>query len=317
MRSGPLGQSAVRYALGAAACAFIIATTFSVPSGAQQLRPLSEGVYSAEQATRGQELYLTDCASCHSEDMMGTIGPPLAGDLFLSHYSEAPLATLVNRIEQTMPFATPGSLSREQVIDLSAYILQYNEFPAGQAELVESALAQIGLPATQLAAAPSAGADAGSLPPPEGNLAELMRGVTFTNANIIFNLQLRNPSDEPALKVARPFDYRQWGSTIYPRWLAVDQATIALTETSALFLTPGRLCQNGKPAPVEQADWIQATEDVVAMSKEAHQASRARNFDAFVDISERLNEACDSCHRVYRDTGGSEGGIGGVRCVVP
>ena len=203
MRSAPLGQSAVRFALGAAACALII-TTFSVPGDAQQLRPLSEGVYSAEQATRGQELYLTDCASCHSEDMMGTIGPPLVGDLFLSHYSEAPLAALVNRIEQTMPFSTPGSLSREQVIDLSAYILQYNEFPAGQAELVESALAQIGLPATQMAAAPTASAGAGSLPPPEGSLAELMRGITFTNANIIFNLQLRNPSDEPALEVGGP-----------------------------------------------------------------------------------------------------------------
>ena len=223
MRSASLGQSAVRFALGAAACALIIATTLlHVPGDAQQLRPLSEGVYSAEQATRGQELYLTDCASCHSEDMMGTIGPPLVGDLFLSHYSEAPLAALVNRIEQTMPFSTPGSLSREQAIDLSAYILQYNEFPAGQAELVESALAQIGLPATQMAAAPTASAGAGSLPPPEGSLAELMRGVTFTNANIIFNLQLRNPSDEPTLEVGRPFDYRQWGSTIYPGWLAVD-----------------------------------------------------------------------------------------------
>jgi mono/diheme cytochrome c family protein len=315
MRSVPLGQSAVRYALGATVCAFVIATAFSISGNAQQLRPLSEGVYSAEQAARGQVLYAAECESCHGADMEGTIGPPLVGDVFLSHYSEAPLAMLVNKVAQTMPFNTPGSLSQAQAIDLTAYTLQFNEFPEGQAELTDSALAQIGLPATQMAAAPTGGG--GSLPPPEGNLAELMRGIAFPNANIIFNLQIKNPTGQPPIEVAMPFDYAQWGSTIYPGWLAVDQATIALTETAALLLTPERLCQNGKRAPVEQADWIQAVADMVEVSQEAHQASRARNFDAFVDISEKLNEACDSCHRVYRDTGGSEGSIGGDRCVIP
>jgi mono/diheme cytochrome c family protein len=317
MRFVPIDRPAVRYALGAAACAFMVATAFSVSGGAQQMRPVSEGVYSAAQATRGQTLYTAECESCHGADMAGTIGPPLVGDFFLSHYSEAPLAVLVDKIAQTMPFNTPGSLSREQAIDLTAYMLQYGEFPAGQAALVDSALAQIGLPATQMAAAPTGGGGAGSLPPPEGNLAELMRGVHFPNSNIIFNLQLKNPSEQPRIEVEMPFDYTQWGTTIYPGWLAVDQAAIALTETAALLLTPGRLCQNGKRAPVEQADWIQAVADLVEVSKEAHQASRVRNFDAFIDISEKLNESCDSCHRVYRDTGGTEGGIGGDRCVTP
>ena len=317
MRFVPLDRPTVRYALGAAVCAFVVATVFSISGDAEQLRPVSDGVYSAAQATRGQTLYAAECESCHGADMVGTIGPPLVGDFFLSHYSEAPLSVLVDKIVQTMPFSTPGSLSREQAIDLTAYMLQYGEFPAGQAELVDSALAQIGLPATQMAAAPTGGGGAGSLPPPEGNLAELMRGVHFPNSNIIFNLQLKNPSEQPRTEVEMPFDYTQWGTTIYPGWLAVDQAAIALTETAALLLTPGRFCQNGKRAPVEQADWIQAVADLVEVSQEAHRASRARDFDAFVDISEKLNESCDSCHRVYRDTGGTEGGIGGDRCVTP
>ena len=52
-----------------------------------------------------------------------------------------------------------------------------------------------------------------------------------------------------------PFDYVQWGYTIYPGWLAVDQAAVALSESAPLLLSPGRKCQNGKPAPVNQADW--------------------------------------------------------------
>ena len=241
-------------------------------------------------------------------EMEGSIGPPIVGDGFLSNYSARPLGTLVDRIQQTMPFNLPGSLSREQSIDLAAYILQFGEFPSGQAELTDAQLAQIAFPVTEAAAA-------GTLPPPEGNLAELMRGIAFPNSNIIFNLQIHNPSDEPKIDVAQPYDYRQWGSTIYPGWLAVDQAAVALTETAPLFLTPGRKCQNGRLAPVDRADWQQAVADLVDVGRLAREASRARDFEAFIDISDKLNEACDSCHRVYRDTGGVEGGIGGDRCL--
>ena len=315
MRLVPSGSSAIRYAVGTACCAFVIVAASSIAGDARQLRPLTAGVYSAEQATRGQELYDDQCASCHGVEMEGSIGPPMVGDAFMANYSERPLTTLVDKIQNTMPFQSAGTLSREQSIDLAAYILQGGEFPAGQAELADAQLAQIAFPVTQVAAAPVTGGAAGSLPPPVGNVAELMRAIAFPNANIIFNLQITNPTDEPPVNVGRPFDYRQWGSTIYPGWLAIDQAAIALAETAPLLLTPGRKCQNGRPAPVDRADWVQAVEDLVEVSRAALEASKGRDFEAFVDISDRLNEACDSCHRVYRDTDGVEGGIGGDRCL--
>jgi hypothetical protein len=52
---------------------------------------------------------------------------------------------------------------------------------------------------------------------------------------------------------------------------------------------------------------------LVDVGKLAHQASRARNYEAFVDISEKLNDACLNCHKVYRDKGGTEGS-GAIRC---
>jgi hypothetical protein len=55
-----------------------------------------------------------------------------------------------------------------------------------------------------------------------------MRAIAFPNANIIFNLQVKNPATQPKRSSARPFD-RRWG-TVYPGWLAVDQAAVALTE---------------------------------------------------------------------------------------
>ena len=314
MRMAPRSPSAIRYALGTGLYVCALAVAFSSVGDARQLRPFTAGVYSAAQATRGQQLYLAQCASCHGMELEGSIGPPLTGDGFLSNYSADPLAVLVDRIENTMPFQAVGSLSRQQSIDLTTYILESGEFPAGQAELSDAQLAQIAFPVTEVAAAAAVTMTIPSLPPPEGNVAELMRAIAFPNANIIFNLQINNPSDELRIDVAQPYDYRQWGSTIYTGWLAVDQAAIALTETASLLLTPGRKCQNGTLAPVDRADWQQAVADLVTAGQLAHEASRARDFEAFMDISVQLNEACDSCHRVYRDTGGIEGSIRGDRC---
>ena len=135
-----------------------------------------------------------------------------------------------------------------------------------------------------------------------------MRAIAFPNSNIIFNVQVKDPGAQPKKPLATtPFDYVQWGSTVYPGWLAVDQAAVAITETAALLLTPGRRCQNGRPVPVDRADWKQYVAALAEVGKLAHRTSQARNFEAFVEVSEKLNEACANCHKVYRDKGGTEG----------
>ena len=306
----------MRYGVASVLYAWALVGAFSSAGDARQMRPLTAGVYSAAQAARGLQLYTAQCVDCHGAALEGTIGPPMVGADFLANYSALPLTALVDKIQKTMPFNLPGSLSRPQSIDLAAYILQVGKFAAGSADVADAQLAQIAFPTTRAAAAAPATAAAGSLPPPEGNLAEFMRAIAFPNSNIIFNLQLKDPGKEPKKDLtAQPFDYPTWGATIYPGWLAVDQAAIALTETAPMLLTPGRKCQNGRPVPVDRADWKQFAADLVAVGKQAHEASRARNFDAFMEISEKLNEACAACHRVYRDKGGPEGsGAGAARC---
>ncbi len=310
----PGGTSAVRCALGAAACAWVVVGWLSITGDARQARSVAAGVYSAAQAARVQALYKEQCASCHGDALEGTIGPPMAGDVFLAAWSGRSVAELVDKIHKTMPFNLPGSLSRQQAIDLTAYVLQFSKFPAGQTELADAQLVQTTFPA-RAAAPPAAAAAGGStvLVPPVGNLAELMRAIAFPSANIIFQLQVKDPTGEKPGPAPVPFDYVKWGATIYPGWLAVDQAALAIAESAPLLLTPGRLCQNGKPAPIDRADYKQYVADLVAIGKEAYTASKARNFDAFVAISDKLNTACANCHMVYRDKGGTEGS-GAARC---
>ena len=270
---------------------------------AQQAQSVSDGVYSAAQATRGQGIYKNQCAECHGNALEGTVGSPLTGESFLSNWSARPLSALVDKIQKTMPFSTPGSLSRQQSTDLTAYMLQFGRFPAGRTDLADATLAQIQFPAARRTSQPTA----------QGNLAELMRAIAFPNSNILFNLQVKDPGTQPKKQPANTLDYVDWGSTVYQGWLAVDQAAIAITETAPLFLTPGRLCQTGKPVPVDRADWKQYVAALEAVGQRAYRESKARNYPAFVDIAEKLNDACANCHKVYRDKGGAEGS-GGTRC---
>jgi hypothetical protein len=231
----PLGPAAIRDVF-ALSCACALVGAFSMAGHAGQQRLVTEGVYSTGQAARGQQVYKAQSAESNGTAMEGASGPPLVGESFLSNWSARPLVDLVDKIQKTMPFNNlAGNLSRQQSTELTAYILQAGKFPAGQLELSEVALAQTAFAPTG-PSRPSAVTSSTSLPPPEGNLAELMRAIAFPNSNVIFNLQIKDPGAQPKKNLtSSPFDYAEWGSTVYGGWLEVDQAAVAITETAALL----------------------------------------------------------------------------------
>jgi mono/diheme cytochrome c family protein len=291
------------------ACAGALIGALSL-AGQGQARSIADRVYSDTQATRGQQLYQKLCVNCHGATLEGVVGPPLAGDAFLSVWSARPVGDLVNKIEQTMPPGQPDSLGRPQAIDLAAFILRSGKFPAGPSDLGTAELGNIAFPTR---AAPASATGGTATLAPSANLAQLMRAVTFPNANILFNVQVKDPAkDKPAMPF--PFDYVIWGATVYYGWQAVDQAALAMIETTPLFLLPGRRCENGRPVPVDRADWKQFTSSLVDVSRAAYRASQSRSVDAMNKAVEQLNEACANCHKVYRD-GAREGNTAGAsRC---
>ena len=103
---------------------------------AQQGRTIWDGVYSAEQAERGQTLYLQRCGTCHGGRLEGTeIGPSLVDEMFKTKWDGKPLGDLYDIIQATMPQDQPGALTRQQAADALALILSKGGFPAGQAEV--------------------------------------------------------------------------------------------------------------------------------------------------------------------------------------
>jgi hypothetical protein len=101
-----------------------------------------DGVYSAAQADRGKGIYGQQCSGCHGDflDGDGASGRvvALSGSTFADNWESASLNDLFVKIGRTMPRGSPGSLSSPDTLDLMAFLLQYNEFPAAAADLRES-----------------------------------------------------------------------------------------------------------------------------------------------------------------------------------
>jgi len=273
---------------------------------AQQPQTVRQGVYAENQARRGQAVYKAQCESCHGEMLEGRLGPPLTGEEFISDFAKQPLSELFVKIRNTMPQDNPGKLTPQQTADLLAYILQVGKFPSGRAELGadEAALKQITWPADAAQPKTASAANSARPFPPAGNLAQVMRGILFPNSNIIFTVQTHDPAEKKnapeTAALAGGFNWTIWGSDIYPAWELVDYAAVALVESAPLMLTPGRRCENGKPVPVTDPDWIRFTEELAEAGRAAYKASQTRNQETVSDISSVIADACLNCHQVYR-----------------
>jgi mono/diheme cytochrome c family protein len=95
-----------------------------------------DGVYTEEQAKRGEDIYYQRCGACHGPSLEGgDMTPPLVGGTFTSTWNDLALSELFERIRITMPLNQPSTLSRQQTADVTAFLLKSNKWPAGQTEL--------------------------------------------------------------------------------------------------------------------------------------------------------------------------------------
>ncbi len=95
-----------------------------------------DGVYTEEQSKRGEAAYAQECASCHGSALTGgESAPPLMGGEFSSNWNGLTLGDLFERIRTTMPATRPGSLARDKIVDVVAYMLAMNRYPAGTTTL--------------------------------------------------------------------------------------------------------------------------------------------------------------------------------------
>ena len=115
------------------ACLFL---PTAAPQPSTALKTFRQGVFTAEQASRGEQIYTRTCSMCHGNNLQGVeMAPPLAGATFRQGWDSQPLLALANRIKTTMPPFALNSLANNQITDLLSYILKSNDVAAGNVSL--------------------------------------------------------------------------------------------------------------------------------------------------------------------------------------
>ena len=129
-------SSRLAAALAAAALAMsIVAAAEQAPQPAASTSAWA-GVFNKEQVERGRTAYNAQCARCHGETLGGgENSPPLVDDGFFKVWDGKTVGDLVEYTRTMMPSDGPGKISRKRCIDMAAYLLSENGFPAGAGEL--------------------------------------------------------------------------------------------------------------------------------------------------------------------------------------
>ena len=120
-------------------------------SGCSSLRrpsPAAKGPghYTRAQAASGAAVYSATCQQCHGVNLQGQSGPGLVGAAFRNYVGKAgTAASLEDFIARQMPADKPGSLTQQQYLDVTAFLLSRNGYPAGDVPLTKSTLADVAL----------------------------------------------------------------------------------------------------------------------------------------------------------------------------
>jgi len=116
--------------LFSAAC--LTAAGVVASAGAQAPPPkvvtTATGVYTAGQASRGEQTYMNICVACH---------PPgtYTAAVFREKWNGAPLSQLFGLVSKTMPKEQPGTLEADEYAEVVAYLLKINGAPPGKTAL--------------------------------------------------------------------------------------------------------------------------------------------------------------------------------------
>jgi len=89
----------------------------------------NDKIYSKEQAKTGEELYRTNCLTCHDKKYFRPVFKTWTGQS---------LGTFFLVMNASMPQGNPGSLHIEEYTDILAYMLSLSRYSAGESKLSSS-----------------------------------------------------------------------------------------------------------------------------------------------------------------------------------
>ena len=156
-------------------------------------------------------------------------------------------------------------------------------------------LAACGLPAIAQAPSPSAA------PQIHADMNQLMRGVLYPAANVVFSAQVDNPGELKFKPGNDPSMSTDPLHSTFGGWVAVENAALTIAESANLLSLPGRTCSTGAPVPVKDPAWVAFVQEVRDAGMKAYKAAQSKDQDKMIETAETLSTACSGCHRKFRD----------------
>jgi S-disulfanyl-L-cysteine oxidoreductase SoxD len=92
-------------------------------------RSVLTGVFTSEQAARGEATFQQVCRSCHGD------GREFAGMDFQRRWANRTVGDIFQRLSTTMPLDRPGRLTPQEYADIVAFFLRLNDYPVGAMKL--------------------------------------------------------------------------------------------------------------------------------------------------------------------------------------
>ncbi len=124
-RGSALGVAVIAGALLAISTLLVPRAMDAQPS---RLRSTMTGVYTADQAAKGKEVFAGACSGCH------TVASH-SGPVFESHWMGRSLAEFYDYVSNLMPKSAPATLTEDEYVWVTAYVLKLNGMPASAKEL--------------------------------------------------------------------------------------------------------------------------------------------------------------------------------------
>ena len=101
-------------------------------------RSVADGIFTNNQAVRGQQSFERTCEACHRTR-------EFRGSAFQQEWSGRPLGDLLQLLVSTMPPNDPGFLKLAEYGDIVSYLLKQNGYPSGATELPADISALMGV----------------------------------------------------------------------------------------------------------------------------------------------------------------------------
>ena len=101
----------------------------------------------------------------------------------------------------------------------------------------------------------------------QSDLNQLMRGVLYPASNVVFSAQIDNPADAKFVPGRDPSMATDPLLSTFGGWQAVENAALALTESTNLLLIPGRNC----------AEWLARSDEQSGLAEICSRASGCSN----------------------------------------